>query len=449
MRLSNWLFFALGCLIFGAFGCSDASSESNIGTATSAESSCEESAAEGAAILAECTSCHSADLTGGDRQGATRGIDFDTEVGAAMWAERIRVRAIEQRTMPPGAPLSDCEATALGLYLDELADVCVPNCDGLSCGDDGCGRVCGECAEGEICSAGTCEPDVCEPDCSAAVCGDDGCGGSCGSCNADEVCEGGACACVPNCDGKMCGPDGCGGSCGECAGMLVCNTVENRCVANCTPNCLDRICGDDGCGGSCGPCGADEACNGDGTMCVCVPQCQGKTCGPDGCGGSCGMCTGANEICTDAGVCECTPECNGAVCGPDGCGGTCGNCAPGEACDAGSCAYPEVTWSGDVFPIFQQIGCGSLRCHGGVAPAAGLDLSDSATAYSEMVGVASSQCTPGRSLVEPSVPSTSYLVDKLVGTNLCFGSKMPKVGTVTPAEIDQVRAWIGRGALND
>jgi len=40
----------------------------------------------------------------------------------------------------------------------ELAiDVCIPNCEGKDCGDDGCGGGCGVCGEGEACdSDGTC-----------------------------------------------------------------------------------------------------------------------------------------------------------------------------------------------------------------------------------------------------------------------------------------------------
>ena len=62
---------------------------------------------------------------------------------------------------------------------------CEVQCDERSCGDNGCGGLCGVCAEGETCSAeGICEvptPD-CVPQCSRKACGDDGCGGVCGNC---------------------------------------------------------------------------------------------------------------------------------------------------------------------------------------------------------------------------------------------------------------------------
>ena len=36
--------------------------------------------------------------------------------------------------------------------VDIPGDVCLPNCDGKECGDDGCGGSCGECDDGNICT---------------------------------------------------------------------------------------------------------------------------------------------------------------------------------------------------------------------------------------------------------------------------------------------------------
>ena len=84
---------------------------------------------------------------------------------------------------------------------------CLPNCTGRACGDDGCGGICGEdlssecqgdllrwCDDGVIatehCSTSgeSCREDgqgghhcVCVPDCDGKSCGPDGCGGICGS----------------------------------------------------------------------------------------------------------------------------------------------------------------------------------------------------------------------------------------------------------------------------
>lgn len=43
-------------------------------------------------------------------------------------------------------------------------DGCVPMCEGLSCGDDGCGGSCGTCGDGLGCDAGRCLAD-CDPGC--------------------------------------------------------------------------------------------------------------------------------------------------------------------------------------------------------------------------------------------------------------------------------------------
>ena len=51
-------------------------------------------------------------------------------------------------------------------------------------------------------------PDICIPDCIGKICGDDGCGGTCGKCPAEYMCsEDGQCVadCELACDGLACG----------------------------------------------------------------------------------------------------------------------------------------------------------------------------------------------------------------------------------------------------
>jgi len=104
---------------------------------------------------------------------------------------------------------------------EEDVDVCVPECDGLQCGPDGCGGTCGVCPNGVPCQNGLC---VCTPACQGKQCGDDGCGGTCGTCTeAGATCVEGICTfCEPKCAGKECGPDTCGGSCGSCSNGEIC-----------------------------------------------------------------------------------------------------------------------------------------------------------------------------------------------------------------------------------
>ena len=80
-------------------------------------------------------------------------------------------------------------------------DVCLPQCAGKVCGEDGCGGQCGTCAgKQDVCANGLC---VCQPDCTGKACGDDGCGGSCGTCLGEQMaCVEGACVCQPECAGK-------------------------------------------------------------------------------------------------------------------------------------------------------------------------------------------------------------------------------------------------------
>ena len=54
--------------------------------------------------------------------------------------------------------------------------VCVPQCGVAVCGDDGCGGLCGACADGSFCLEGQCQVGECSPNCVNKTCGDDGCG---------------------------------------------------------------------------------------------------------------------------------------------------------------------------------------------------------------------------------------------------------------------------------
>lgn len=125
-----------------------------------------------------CTACHAASLEGEARLGALVGVDFDSAADIAHWQHRIAARAVEERSMPPGVPLSDCAAAQLASYLDTLngQGACVPICDGKRCGDNGCGGICGICALDELCSeSGMCVDSGCTPMCEGIACGDDGC----------------------------------------------------------------------------------------------------------------------------------------------------------------------------------------------------------------------------------------------------------------------------------
>jgi hypothetical protein len=99
---------------------------------------------------------------------------------------------------------------------------------------------------------------------------------------------------------------------------------------------------------------------------------------------------------------------------------------------------------GDVYGLFTNT-C-AMHCHRGTRPAGNLVLSPQAAAYSNLYNMPSGECT-SRKLVNPGSPTTSYLVDKLAGSNLCSGVRMPKGGPyLSSAQLDIVRTWITAGA---
>jgi hypothetical protein len=86
----------------------------------------------------------------------------------------------------------------------------------------------------------------------------------------------------------------------------------------------------------------------------------------------------------------------------------------------------------------------------GAHPAESIGLATAPSAITSLVNVQSAQCST-MSIVTPSSPKTSYLLQKLHGWGSCFiGWQMPEQGTpLSAAQIDLVSAWIGKGALSD
>ena len=163
-----------------------------------------------------------------------------------------------------GDPCTLDDVCALGVCSGQAKDCG----DGNVCTDDACGGdgVCLnptvedglECGNGPEwqCVSGDCQ---CVPQCEGLECGDDLCGGSCGLCpGPQDDCQAGLCVCLPDCQGKECGDDGCGGTCGQCP-LPQYECLDGLCT--CSPECEGKQCGDDGCAGSCGECGDCEQCD--------------------------------------------------------------------------------------------------------------------------------------------------------------------------------------------
>lgn len=214
-----------------------------------------------------------------------------------------------------------------------------PQCEGRTCGPDGCGATCGECSTGMICVDGTCTKDPCEP----GACGPDGKGHYCSACpagsrcNFDYECE--PCP-VDACAGRECGPDGCGGYCGTCPGTGTC--VSGTCVEVCEG--IHRLTG---------------CCDGNAVVrCDDLPMVK-MDCGPNGpaCGYSvekrryeCGGELLFEESSgPEARKCLRVPvaNCINRECGPNGTGGTCGTCDPGQECLFGRCEGDAIVPDGE------------------------------------------------------------------------------------------------------
>ena len=219
---------------------------------------------------------------------------------------------LDERNLPPGDVLSD---EVIGEV--SLADVrCVPACDGVECGPDGCGGSCGECTGGSVCVDGDC---VCSAehhkDCAAGdVYWFDSCGvqgdkyEECG----DHACSGGVC------QSASC-PDGfCNGAETQCSCEQDCGLCAGCCSGQvCELGAAPAQCGKDG--GACQDCTADdESCVNQQCECDCGDGmcCDTETCST--CPGDCGECPGqCGDALCDMGLEECVQAISGGlVCVP-------------------------------------------------------------------------------------------------------------------------------------
>lgn len=235
-----------------------------------------------------------------------------------------------------------------------------------------------------------------------------------------------------------------GTSCETCGGdACVDLATSTQHCGECGNACPDGIpCN----GGECTCPGTQQLCDG-----VCVDlQTDLQHCGDCSTGCDSGQVCAAGECADGCGdLTDCSGACVDLQSNTEHCGECDNPCGPGILCDAGGCGCPGdgVSFAAEVEPLLADE-CTGGGCHGSPVPSAGLDLR-AGFAYDDLVGVASSQCDD-RLRVAPGQPGASYLMDKLLGVNLCFGTKMPKAGPGLSAEqIATVSEWICRGAMND
>jgi hypothetical protein len=103
----------------------------------------------------------------------------------------------------------------------------------------------------------------------------------------------------------------------------------------------------------------------------------------------------------------------------------------------------EVKLSRDVVPIFMSK-CSGEYCHGTA-------MTTASRAHSFLVGQPSLECDDMRPLVTAGDPSKSYVVDKMLGRNMCSGHPMPRglSNALSEEEVALVTGWICGGARED
>jgi hypothetical protein len=298
----------------------------------------------------------------------------------------------------------------------------------------------------------------------------------CGSCdnacptgvaceNGQCSCAGGARACSGTCVDVSTDPKNCGACNVACGSGSSCTAGKCSCaggLSSCGAACADLSSDPQHCG-SCGvACGAGQVClkgqcsSGCGSLTQCGASCIDTQTSPLSCG-ACGTACASGQTCS-GGKCACPS--GGALCGgacvdlktdAKNCG-ACGTaCGAGEACVAGACACnasKSVSFKSDVAPILAGA-CTAAGCHSGMKPKEGLSL-ELSKSYAGLVGVASSECGAGRKRVSPGAPSSSYLLQKLLGVDVCSGTQMPKAGQTLPqTQLDTISSWICTGAPNN
>ena len=131
-----------------------------------------------------------------DCGGNGAGITFD--INAATDAQLFETKDAA------ADPAIDSMPTVDSADILEVDAPCVPNCEGMECGSDGCGGVCGVCDElgGWLCEDGKC---TCTPECPPLCCGmANGCGSVCECPSSEYSCINGDCIIEDICGNDIC-----------------------------------------------------------------------------------------------------------------------------------------------------------------------------------------------------------------------------------------------------
>ncbi len=149
------------------------------------------------------------------------------DVNAEVDRRKDIITGAVSNKVPPDSSSQPSDLTTTEAVATEIGADSTP----LEIHDVGDGGDAGADLDGETLDAAA--TDICAPQCDGLECGPDMCGGLCGFCPGDEICTLGQCKnCKPDCDFKECGADGCGSTCGLCPSKFSC--VSNKCKA---PTC--------------------------------------------------------------------------------------------------------------------------------------------------------------------------------------------------------------------
>jgi hypothetical protein len=144
----------------------------------------------------------------------------------------------------------------------------------------------------------------------------------------------------------------------------------------------------------------------------------------------------------------------GASGGNGGNGGSAGAAMSGSSAGAamsggaaGSSSAGGATFTA-VYAILMA-NCSGPACHvGAFFAGAGLSMPDKMTAYTNLVGAASSKCS-GQQRVVAGNANASVLVQSLEHKGGCAPAMPQGRAALSQADIDTIVAWINAGALND